>query len=214
MSIQKIQEQLDWMHINFPDWDSKILSITSNENKAVNEKKMMDGFTKLMNLTAETAKADKLTKEETVALFEGLTCKNMIEDLLESHLGLWWASRPLCELEKKNPYEAERLLDIIWSQYVVRFDSRNTDMSTYPITENEFDALCIEIDNFADECVKRQLTSAAIRARLQKRTDMSTELIQYLTDKMDRDWTELKLNYIIYQLGALRTTIRKLQRTE
>lgn len=215
MTNTNISKIIDRLNSLSPEWDETVFNYYNSREKT-NEsselKEILSSFYELMDTTTACAREENLSKGEVMKPFEDLKCHPIIKSFVLRQLQLYWACIPLTTLEKENPYEAERLLDLVWDQYVIRFSGDKLDSLQYPISLEDFEALCDELDDFADECVQTPLSSSAIYSKLTTEARLSPPLSQHLVNKINRDWTDLKLNYIIGQLYSLRKTVNRLQK--
>ena len=212
--MNEIMKSLEVLNTNYPHWDNTVFNYYEDNDQLDHNspelKNTLESFYHLIKAIISNAKKSNLTEDQIFAPFQTFKCKKIIHVFVYRKLRLYWATIPLAELEKKNVYAAESLVDIIWDQYVVRFSSHKLETFEYPISEEEFKTLCQEIDRFADECIQSELSAPAIYTKLTTETNLSPSLSQYLTNKIDRDWTELELNFIITQLQTLQNTLKKI----
>lgn len=214
MATANISQIIEKLKSLSPEWDETVFNYYNSRepaNETAELKEILSYFYQLMDTTTACAREENLSKDEVMKPFANLKCQKIISTFVLHQLQLYWACIPLTTLEKDNPYEAERLLDLVWDQYVIRFSGDKLDSLKYPILPEEFEALCSELDNFADECVQTPLSSSAIYSKLTTEAKLSPSLSQHLVNKINCDWTELKLNYIISQLYSLRKAVRSLQ---
>ena len=187
-----------------PEWDSIVYNFYEKDEKVANEnEKILKLFSQFMDAFVQEAREKGLTQEQIFAAYKDLKCSEVINVFAFAQLRLFWACIPVNELEEKDYYAVEQVLDIIWNQYILRFSGNELYKRQYPIALQEFKELCKALDRFVDDCIQKQLSAKAIYARLQKEANLASNVCQYLVDKFEQDWTELKLNYIIKQLRAI-----------
>lgn len=188
-----------------PEWDSIIYDFYEEDKKVPKEdEEILKTFSRFIDAFVQEVKEKGISQEKAFEIYKNLKCSQVINVFAFAQLRLFWACIPINELEKQDYYAVEQVLDIIWNQYVLRFSGKELYKRQYPITVQEFQELCKALDRFVDDCVQKQLSAKAIYTRLQSEADLAPNVCQYLVDKFEQDWTELKLNYIIKQLRALR----------
>ena len=199
------QKIIDKLNKQSPEWETIVYDYYE-ENKGLqgNEESILQEFSKLIEAIVKEIREKHIGQESAFNEYKDMKCGQVIKVFLSAELRLFWACFPIVELEKKDYYEGEQLIDIVWDQYVLRFGGDELKKRKYPLTEGEFEDFCAALDSFVDECVLMQLTSKAIYSKLEDEVKLPPSVCRYLTDKVDRDWTELKLNHIIKQLRILR----------
>ena len=207
-NLISVQERLKKLDEVYPGWDTQVYDYYEKrgEVESDEQEKILDEFSKLVDTTIQEAQENKLEKDEILKLFEGRAVAPIIEVFVSAELDLFWACQPLVELEKRDKYMAERVLDLIWEQYIVRF---NEDLQPYQLKRKEFERLCVELQYFTDKCIRRQLHQSTIETDFKKRAGLSSEVCQYFTDKINANWTDLKLNYIIQELREVKRITRE-----
>ena len=200
--MSEVKKILANLNEQYPEWDSFVYNYYEKNEGAQNkdDETILEDFSKLIDEIIKETRQKRSTRKKTFSEFKELKCQKVIEVFVLSKLRLFWACRPIVEMEKENSYEIEQLLDVIWEQYVLRFSEDELEKRKYFLPPKEFDELCIALDGFVDNCVRRQLSSKAIYSKLETEAELSPEICTYLVEKIERDWTELKLNYIIKQM--------------
>lgn len=207
MENWNVQDGLKKMDNTYPDWETQIYQYFEEKKElAEGEKKILEEFRTLVDRTIQYALDHKLTIEETLKPFEQRKCKQVVQVFVSGELDLFWACQPLAEIEKKDKYIAENILDLILEQYILRF---NKELQPYQLSKKEFRKLCVELQYFTDECIRRQLHPIAMEEDFKRRSGLSPEVCRQFIGKVDANWTDLKLNYIIDELGEMKNVYIK-----
>ena len=110
--------------------------------------------------------------------------------------------QPLRKLAKEDRYKAQYCIDLIWSSYIIRFNSHLEFDGNVPMDEENFKKVAIRLDRFADRCVSKLYHRESIVIELKEESYLPQDLCEYISDKIDGAFEQIKLNYIIYRLSA------------
>ena len=203
--MSEVQKLIDKLNKQSPEWETIVYDYYE-EKKGLQgkEETVLQGFLQLIDAIVKEVREKHIGQEEALEPFKDMKCAKVIQVFLIAELRLFWACFPIVGLEKENYYEVEELIDVVWDQYVLRFSGEELKNRKYRLTEDEFEEFCMALDSFVDDCVQMQLSAKAIYSKLEDEVKLSASVCRYLTEKIERDWTELKLNYIIKQLRILR----------
>ena len=79
-----------------------------------------------------------------------------------------------------------------------------------PMNEEDYKTVSVQLDRFVDRCISRQLHTTAIIIDLKEESHLSQEICKYIVDKFEKDYNQIRLNYIIYRLSSCEKSIRDL----
>lgn len=128
---------------------------------------------------------------------------SVIRELSEPHLRIFRAFAPLQAVYEESPAKAENLIDQIWQQYVIRFNPRRKIERPGGMSDDDMANLEGVLNAYAEYCVVRTLHYDAIIYRIQSEANLSDGLSAYIARKIDMDYQNLRLNYIVSQLERL-----------
>ncbi len=126
-----------------------------------------------------------------------------IQKLAEPYLRTFHAFVPLRAVYEDSPARAENLIDQIWQQYVIRFNPFRKIERPSTMTDDDMSKLENMLDAFAEYCGIRMLHYDAIIQRIKEEANLPDGLCSYIARKIDRDYQDLRLNFIVSQLERL-----------
>ena len=190
----------------YPNWESVLKSYfaegeNGTDTVAINE------FWRIFNLLWEEIKLEQCSLDEASKLF-GADFEPEMERLLRGRLRPFFACALVRRNEKEKRIQLEDLIDELWQQCVVRrnpsyqFNQKLTEELT--ASQEELEEFTSTLSAIVGHCISRLLNYDGMVFTIVKQTGISKELSQYIARKIDRDYEELRCNYIIQALTAIR----------
>lgn len=203
-AMGKITAAKDALIQNYPDWlpfldeyaedpDSELLEEMEETGKAL---------AKFLSDACAEIKRGAIGETEFLKLFPE-KYHSAIQKLSEPYLRVFRAFAPLQAVYNESRAKAENLIDQIWQQYVLRFNPRRKIERPGGMTDDDMEDLENVLDAYAQYCVVRMLHYDAIIYRIQSEANLSDGLSAYIARKIDTDYQNLRLNYIVSQLERL-----------
>ena len=185
----------------FPEWDSQITKILSDDNEAdESNKNIISAFTNMLKQFVEKVKGGEISETEICDYLAQYSCNEYAVRYIKRSLDKYRRFEPLRKLEREDIYKAKNCIDQIWTSYVLRHNPYFEEENNLLLTAQEYRDVAREIDNNTDICIGYNLHVKAISRHFIKETELSSELCEYIAAKIDADFDKLKLNYIIYKL--------------
>ena len=203
--LKKLQNEIENLTKEIPNWDIIVDNALNHEqtNDEEMQKGVLDRFTELLNTIVKQANEKNIPMNDVLSLFKDYKCSQFVSVFIKRKMKLFGGFKALRDLEQKDLFKAKYCIDLIWSSYVVRFDPYLDIPSQSPISnEEDFVSVASSLDSFADMCVVRQLSASAICKELKEETGLSDDLSHYITDKIDKDFEKIKMNYIVDNLDS------------
>lgn len=164
-----------------------------------------EAFSKFLSEACAEIKRETIKEAEFFKLFPE-RFHAALPKLTDSHLQVFRAFVPLRNVYGESPSKAETLIDQIWQQYVIRFNPRRKIERPNGMTDDDMSNLESALNSFAEYCGIRMLHYDAIIQRIKLEINLPDGLCAYIARKIDKDYQELRLNYIVSRLERL--TIR------
>lgn len=187
-----------------PDWEQQLDQIMENADLDI-PKEAEPTLASLSRFLAEAAaevRCRAIEETEILKLFPQ-NLYPLVQDLLNSRLKIFHAFVPLCALYEENRSKAENLIDQIWQQYVVRFNPNRKIERPNNMTDEDMSDLECALDAFADFCIVRMFHYDAIVQRIKQTAGLPDDLCAYIARKIERDYQDLRMNYIISRLEQM-----------
>lgn len=187
-----------------PDWEQQLNQIMEDMDSGIS-KEVEPIIVSLNEFLAEAAtevRCGAIDETEILKRFPQ-NLYSLVQNLLNSHLSVFHAFAPLCVLYAESRSKAENLIDQIWQQYVIRFNPDRKIECPNNMTDEDMSDLEGALDSFADFCIVRMFHYDAIVQRIKQAANLPNDLCAYIARKIDRDYQELRMNYIIYHIEQL-----------
>lgn len=203
--LSNMQNQIENLTKKIPNWDEIVANALNDEQ--TNDEEMQEGvlnsFTELLNSIVKQANENNITTDEVLSLFKDYNCYQFASAFIKRKMKLFDGFKALRDLEHEDLFKAKYCIDLIWNSYVIRFDPYLNIPSQSPISnEEDYVSVARCLDSFADMCVVRQLSASAIYKELKDETRLSDDICHYITDRIDKDFEKIKMNYIIDKLDS------------
>ena len=193
-----------------PDWDKEVTAFLENKNNTDNtddndtQRELLDKFTEVLEDIIEEANNSGIAIDEVVSLFEKKECYKFAKTYIKRKMQTFESFKVLRDLEKNDKIKAKFCIDLIWNSYILRYDPFLDFDSSSIISEKEYFSIGSCLDSFTDVCVVRLLCGSAISKELEEDSGLSTEICQYVAEKIDNDFEKIKLNYIVKRLSSIK----------
>ena len=197
----------------YPKWDEVIANFFNSDNDEVSshDQAVMDEFSDILMETVNIAKNNNIEIQELASIFGDFVCWPFIEKFIAVKLGSFYEYLPLRKIANEDSYKAKYCIDLIWSSYIVRFDSHMVFDDRIPMSEDDFKGVAVQLDRFTDRCISRQLHRSSVIIELQEDSNLPQTLCEYVADKFETDYHQIRLNYIIYRLSSCEKAIKELR---
>lgn len=156
-------------------------------------------LSKFLSDTCAEIRSGAITEADLLNLFPQ-KFHSVIQELAEPYLRIFHALAPLRTVYEESPSKAENLIDQIWQQYVIRFNPRRKIERPNGVTDDDMSTLEGVLNSYAEYCVVRMLHYDAIIYRIKSEANLPDGLCAYIARKIDKDYQNLRLNYIVSQL--------------
>lgn len=203
--LKQFVDEINALEKEIPNWDEDVARFLSKEDDdSFDEsgKTALQKLTELLNLIIKRANKQNLDTDDVIALFTKYKSGEYATNYIKRSMEIYRKFGILRKIEEENIYKAKQCIDLIWSNYILRYTpNMNFDTDT-PISEDEYFVIASLLENFTDMCIKRQLSYEGILKILYDDSDMSSVICQYFAGKIDNDFEKLKLNYIIKKMTS------------
>lgn len=210
--MKKLKKLIDEFSSKYPQWDEIVAEFldSDDEEPKPQDQEIMDEFSEILEKIVDVAKAEDLTTEDMSAAFEDLACREFIQKYISLKMESYFNYAPLRKLSAEDSFKAQFCIDLIWSSYIVRFNSHMIFDEKVPMNEEDYKTVSVQLDRFVDRCISRQLHRTAVIIDLKEESHLSQEICEYIVDKFEKDYNQIRLNYIIYRLSSCEKSIRDL----
>lgn len=185
-----------------PDWEKKVLEALTGKATEEPDAEYMQSFFSILDDLYKEITEGKMNVENASDLFTG-EIRKQTKRLLDNRLRSFYAFAPIRELNKEQRFQAEQLIDSIWEQYVLRFNPLTDTVNGLGLTKKQVEELMISIDGIAMYCISKLYTFEGIKNEIQDRTGLNEEWSSYLARRVDKDFSELRLNFIVNGITKL-----------
>ena len=210
--MQKIKSMLDAFDAKYPQWDhivADFLASDRDEPETIYQE-LMDEFGEILISTVDIAKDNDLTIDDLSGIFQTYECWDFIHKYIFVKLDSFCQYVSLRKIAEEDIYKAKHCVDLIWASYIVRFDPHLVFDDGIPMDENGFKDVSAQLDRFVDRCVSRQLSKSAVVIDLVEESHLPQVLCEYIADKFEMDYNQIRMNYIIYRLSSCEKAIKEL----
>ena len=203
--ISKLKKSLEDLNQQMPGWDESVFQIlNSNENHDNYENSIeLDAFTELLKSLVNQANNNDIPLEDVISLFKDYKCFDFASIYIKRKMQMFSVFKVLRDLEKNDLYKTKFFIDLIWNSYVIRFDPYLEIEKQSPISEKEYVSIASRLYSFSNMCAARRLCESAICKELEEETGLSNEICKYISEKIDCNMNNLKLNFVIDRLASL-----------
>ncbi|MEE1124604.1 MAG: hypothetical protein U0L18_01525 [Acutalibacteraceae bacterium] len=199
--LGSINKLLKDMSDKYPDWDKLIVETLSSSEVTDNGLNALDKFTSILKNIIEMLKSEVMCLEDVKNLFEAYECRDYTIKYISANLQTYHNFDALRKLENDDIYKAKKCVDQIWESYILRYNPFFDNQENVLLSANDYRSVAKEIDRIIDLCIENNLHVFAILKQVEDRSELSHELCEYISKKIDEDFDKLKLNYIIYNIN-------------
>lgn len=203
---EQVQKNVNHFKEQFPDWENMLKSYLTDGSNDI-DSAAVEGFWKLINLLCEAIKDEQCSLDEASKLF-GADLQKELDRLFHSRLRPFFSCGLVRRNEEEKRIQLEDLIDEIWQQRIVRrnpnyqFEQKSIEGLT--ASTEELGEFVTTLSAIVDHCVSRLLNYDGMVYTIARQTRISQELSQYIARKIERDYEELRCNYIIKTLTFVR----------
>lgn len=210
--LTKITQAVTAFTRKYPKWDDVITNyFDSDDNEAsAYDQAIMDEFSDILKDTIDVAKEHELDIQELGEVFKNFTCWPFLEKYIKIKLGTFYEYSPLRKIANEDIYKAKYCVDLMWSSYILRFNPHMVFDDQIPMNEEDFKGVASQLDRFTDRCISRQLHRSSVIIELKEDSNLPQTLCEYIADKIEMDYNQIKLNYIIYRLSICEKKVNAL----
>ena len=201
---EKIRAAMEDFTQQYPDWVQQLNQIAEYSDDGIPEemKPILTSLTKLLSVACTEIKHRAIEETEFFKFFPQ-KLHPFVQKLIEPRLRVFHAFAPLCALYGENHAKAENIIDQIWQQYVIRFNPYRKIERPNNMTDADMSNLENALNAFAEYCGVRMLHYDAIIRRIKQEAALPNGLCAYIARKVDKDYQEIRMNYIISRLEDL-----------
>ena len=186
------------------EWEEKIKRYLSDDDNNT-EDELTEQFWKMMDSLCNAIRDGDGEKEEALDLF-GQGIKKEIDNLLSNELRPYYGFKKKKKNEIDNADQLMNLIDLLWPQYIVkRNPAFKLDKSRYSfhVSEEEIEEFVITLAAIVDHCISTLLNYEGMIYIIRRQTGLSEEMSSYIARKIERNYEELRINFIIKRLTKL-----------
>lgn len=210
--MKKLKKIIDEFGSKYPHWDQVVAEFldSDDDEPKPQDQEIMDEFSEILEKIVDVAKAEDLTAKDMAVAFADLACEDFILKYISIKMESYFNYAPLRQLAEEDVFKAQFCIDLIWSSYIVRFNSHMIFDEKIPMNEEDYKTVSVQLDRFVDRCISRQLHRSAVIIDLKDESHLSQEICEYIADKFEKEYNQIRLNYIIYRLSSCEKSIRDL----
>lgn len=189
----------------YPDWIQQLSQIAESTDPDIPKEKepILTALDKFLFVACTEIKSDAFKETELLDLFPQ-ELHSFVQKLIDVHLKIFRDFAPLHAMYRENRPKAENIIDQIWQQYVIRFNPLRKIECSSGMTDKDLENLEGALDGFAEYCGVRMLHYDAIVRRIKQETNLPNDLCAYIARKIEKDYQEIRMNYIVSRLEDLK----------
>lgn len=210
--MKKLKKLIDEFGSKYPHWDevvAEFLDSDDDEPKS-QDQEIMDEFSEMLEEIVDVVKSENLTVKDMSVVFADLACGEFIQTYISIKMKSYFSYAPLRQLAEEDIFKAQFCIDLIWSSYIIRFNPHMIFDEKIPMNEEDFKTVSVQLDRFVNRCISRQLHRSAVIIDLKDESHLSQEICEYIADKFEKEYNQIRLNYIIYRLSFCEKSIKEL----
>lgn len=196
---REIKNKIDLLNKQDPAWQKRITDYLKDQDSSQLDADLLQAFYELLSIVYNGFKEESLEREDTLSVFDD-ELRKQVGHMVDNRLNSYYTFMPLRLKESDSIIQIEQFVDNIWAQFVLRFNPKITKENDLNINEEQVVALMAGIDSLAMHCVSRLLTYNGIVELIAEKTEMGEEFCNYLARKIDKDFNELRLNYLVRKI--------------
>lgn len=203
-TVEKTQAALDALGQKYPGWVDMLSRFAENPKEQLSKDQIPIGkaFSQFLYDACIEIKQGNMEEADFLSLFPK-EFNSAIVQLTMPFLQSFRAFKPIHSLYRESPSKVENLIDQIWQQFVLRFNPYRKFERPSGMTNEDMANLERALDSLADFCSVRMLHYDGIVQRVKRETGAPDELCAYVARKIDKDYFELRMNYIVSTLERL-----------
>ena len=203
---EKIRAAMKEFTQQYPDWVQQLNQIAECSGNGIPEEMepIHTSLTQLLSVACTEIKRGAIEETEFFKFFPQ-ELHPFVQKLIEPRLRVFHAFAPLCALYGENPAKAENIIDQIWQQFVIRFNPYRKIERPNSMTDADMSNLENALDAFAKYCGVRMFHYDAIIQRIKQVAALPDGLCAYIARKVDKDYQEIRMNYIVSRLENLKS---------
>lgn len=203
--ISSIKNGLEKLNQENPKWIDEVKKHPElwQENPEDDSEEWVKIFSQIVLDICRVIRRGEASKEEILDLFDE-KMKDNINSFLSASLRPYYAFQKIQKLEKESLTQIKYMLDIIWEQYVIRF---NPELKIEPfgnLKEEEISEIETTLEALAFFCVVRTFSYEGIVSALKYQLELSDELTEHIAKRIDRDYRELQINFLIKKMDQFK----------
>ena len=200
----KIKKQLEELQNAYETWESDVLNSMRGELQGEVVPESVKSYIAILDDIYKGIIRGSIKETEVKDLFSDELWTET-KKLLDNRLRSYHAFEPIRNSTADQKFQVEQLIDSIWALYVIRFDPENDVKNVLNMTAEQAEELMMAIDAISMYCVSKLYNYNGIVNEVRERTGLSDEWATYLARKIDRDFNELRLNFIVNNIAKIVT---------
>lgn len=185
------------------EWEEILLQQESDDLEHLDQSDvamdLSNRFRSIIDQTCNIIKENDVQEDTIQDIFSQRRIAPLAQKLINQRLYHYNKFEYLRKTERENPFKARQIFDLLWTQYVLRIKKQGSFDPPFPMDEDTYKTLAVELDTFTDFCVSRQMHIDSIFEQLKDISQLSHDLCTYISQTIDKDFEKLKLNYLINQ---------------
>lgn len=206
--LNDIRDKIEGIKNQNPNWEETVEQYFSDPAKQNPAPKAIEDFYHSLDWVYAEAKDNDVLLNQALVFFPE-NMRALAEKMLNNRLNRYRAFKPIRNIQEEHKSSFEPFIDSIWAQYVIRFNPAfsvsEEFRNKFNLSEEDAEAFMRSLDNLAMYCVSNLLNYDAILDTVAERTglDKDSVYVNYIARKIDKDYTDLRLNYIVSQLSSM-----------
>lgn len=197
--MENILKMIEEMDQTLPEWRESVKNYYKKTSDEISDEHM-EGYADLLNRICDEITSGTLDESDAIEVFHDEELKGYVQKTIFEKLRPFRAFAPIRKHEKENLSAIKYMFDVMWEQYVVRFNPKINIDPVDSITEDEIGEIMRTMDALADFCVSRTYSYEGILDEISTRFRISDELSEYLAKRIDRDYQKIQMNYLIRRI--------------
>lgn len=198
------------------NWDTEVSEYLDNDDES--GKKSFDQLIEVLTQFISLIRDDKVTKEYLEQLFieyKHYKSYKYIITFVWNRISIYSDYSPLREAFRLDKFKAQKILEIIWEEYIYRLNPYLNWKDKLVIEDDSiYENLANRLGKYVSRSVRYSLTYEAMVDSLKKESELPEELCRYIAKRIDENMKELKINYIIDRLVRIEDNIGQLLEDE
>lgn len=199
-SMERIKELLSILNLKKSDWKD---IVQKSEDIGEVPKELRHDFGKLAEMVCEFLKLeDNVSENELKTTINDNDLFEFIKKITRNNLFIFLSLKQLRLLQNERPEYVKNIFSFAFDSFILRYDPESCNSyKEFEFNDSDsFEKVLKTFDSLTQCCVGNLFTQKAAREFLMNNTSLNATICDFIAEKIDRNFLELKLNIIINKI--------------